>query len=156
MTTDPDHRKSREYPAHPIPSVHTAVFRGNQVLVIQRATEPSKGRWSLPGGGIELGEKLHEAAKREVWEECGVEFTVAGLIDMVDNIVLDEGGKIRFHYLVIYLLGRYLSGIPTAHSDAADMAWISREEIPKLDMNPVAMQVLLKAFELVAGGTGQG
>jgi inorganic pyrophosphatase len=142
-------RTSREYPTRPIPSVHTALFRDSQVLLVQRANEPGKGRWSLPGGVIETGEKLRDAAKRELLEECGIECSLEDQIDIVDNVVPDPEGKIRFHYVVTYLLGRYLSGTPTAGSDAADVAWVNRRDVPALDMNPIAREALAKAFDLM-------
>jgi 8-oxo-dGTP diphosphatase len=138
----------RKYPIQPVPSVHTAVFRNNQVLVVKRANEPSKGRWSLPGGVVELGEKLWDAARRELLEESEVECNIEGLVDIVDNIIPDSEGRIQYHYLVIYLFGSYIGGIPTPGSDASDVAWITYEEFPDLDMNPGVKQVLPKAFSL--------
>jgi len=116
--------------------------------VIKRANEPSKDRWSLPGGRVELGEKLLDAARRELLEESGVECNIEGLVDIVDNIIPDSEGRIQYHYLVIYLFGSYTGGIPTPGSDAADVAWVTQEEYPSLDMNPVVKQVLSKAFSL--------
>ena len=139
----------RQYPTRPIPSVHTAVYDNSRVLLIRRANEPGKGCWSLPGGAIELGEGLRDAAKRELLEECGIECSLEEQIHIADNIVPDDEGKVRFHYVITYLLGRYLSGTPMAGTDAADVAWIRRREAPALDMSPVAREALAKAFDLV-------
>jgi ADP-ribose pyrophosphatase YjhB (NUDIX family) len=117
------------------------------VLLIKRAHPPSKGRWSIPGGAIELGETLHEAARREVREECGVEVEIDEVVDVVDNIVLDESGNVRFHYVVICQLARYVSGAARPNSDASEACWVTREELSTLDMHPLARQVVQEAFE---------
>jgi ADP-ribose pyrophosphatase YjhB (NUDIX family) len=87
----------REYPQGPIPASHAITFREGKVLLARRAHQPSKGHWSVPGGMIELGETIHEAARRELREECGVEVETNEVVDVVDSIVLDESGHIRFH-----------------------------------------------------------
>ena len=136
----------REYPVQPTASVHTVIFREDQVLLVRRANEPSKGLWSVPGGKIELGEELHAAAKREIFEETGVECHLNGVLDVVDNIVPDAAGRIRYHYVVIYLLGRYVTGHVRAASDASDIRWVCVHEIAALEMNPVVKILLEKAF----------
>jgi ADP-ribose pyrophosphatase YjhB (NUDIX family) len=98
---------------------------------------------------IELGETLHEAARREVREECGVEVEIDEVVNVVDNIVLDESGHIRFHYVVIYLLAQYVSGATRPNSDTSEARWVTREELSTLDMHPLARRVVQEAFEIV-------
>lgn len=148
VTTSPESIR-REYPQGPIPSSHAITFRGGKVLLVRRAHQPSKGRWSVPGGMIELGETIHEAARRELREECGVEVETNEVVDVVDNIVLDESGHIRFHYVVIYLLAQYESGAVRPNSDASEARWVTREELSTLDMHPLARRVVQEAFEIV-------
>ena len=143
-------RTTRAYPQRPIVSVHAAVFRGDRVLLGRRAHEPGRGRWSVPGGAIELGETIHDAARREVREECGVEIEIEGVVDVVDNIIPDESGCIRFHYVIIYLLARYVSGMARPNSDASELRWATQAELDQshpLDMHPLARQALQCAFE---------
>ena len=86
-----------EYPQGPITSVHAIVFREDKALLIKRAHEPSKGRWSVPGGMIELGETIYEAAQRELREECGIEIELGKVVNVLDNIVILNTG-IKEHF----------------------------------------------------------
>jgi mutator protein MutT len=125
------------------------VHRG-RILLIQRAQEPNKGFWSFPGGRIELGETVLEAVAREVREETGVEIEPVEVFQVYDWIVRDDAAKIRFHYLVNYVRARYLSGVPRAGSDAADIRWASEEEIPSLTMYPFARDTALRLLREAA------
>jgi 8-oxo-dGTP diphosphatase len=139
----------REYPRGAIPSAHAITFREGKVLLVRRAHEPSKGRWSVPGGMIELGETLRDAAQRELREECGIEVEVDRVIDAADNVVLDEGGRIRFHYVVIYLLARNSRGDARPNSDASEIRWVGLDELGGLDIHPAAKEAVRRAFALV-------
>jgi 8-oxo-dGTP diphosphatase len=142
----------REYPQQPIASAHAIVIRDERVLLVQRAAEPSKGQWSVPGGVIELGETIAEAVRREVHEECGIEIEPGQVINVADRVFRDKDGRIRYHYVVIYLLARYVSGEARASSDAAAVRWVTREELHGLDMVPVAHQTVQRAFVLAGVG----
>jgi 8-oxo-dGTP diphosphatase len=137
----------REYPSRPIPSVHALVFRGDRVLLVKRANEPSQGLWSVPGGVIELGEGIYEAARRELQEECDIEIEVDRMLNVADNILPDERGRVRFHFVLIYLLARYVSGEARPASDALDVRWVGRAELHTLDIHPVGREIVLQAFE---------
>lgn len=140
---------SREYPQHPIASVHAVVVRGKRILLVKRAHPPSRGYWSVPGGVVELGETIHEAAQREIREECSIEIEVNQVINVVDNIIV-EGGQIRFHYVLIGLLGQYVSGELTAGSDALEARWITYDELDTLDLHPIAQRTVWEGFELAS------
>jgi ADP-ribose pyrophosphatase YjhB (NUDIX family) len=120
------------------------------VLLIKRAQEPSKGRWSVPGGAIELGEKIYDAVRREVREECGIEIDVARVANAADSIVPDEAGRVWFHYVSIYILARYVSGKARPGSDALEVRWVAREELDALDMNPIAQDNIKRAFNMAS------
>ena len=87
----------REYPEAPIPGV-AAVVLDDGVLLVRRGREPARGRWGLPGGVVELGERAEEAVVREVLEETGIEVEPLKLVAVYDSIVRDEEGRVRFHY----------------------------------------------------------
>jgi 8-oxo-dGTP diphosphatase len=140
----------REYPQRPVPAVHAVILRGNRVLLVKRLNEPSRCRWSLPGGRIELGETIFEAAKREVLEECSVEIEIERVLDVGNNIVRDDGGRIRYHYVLIYVLARHTRGEVRAQSDAGDFMWAKAEEISKLDMHPELRRMLPLMIEVCA------
>ena len=139
---------NREYPQRPIVTAVACVFRGDRVLLIRRAHEPSKGRWSVPGGAIEIGEAIHDAVRREIREECGIEIEVVKVINAADSIVPDGVGRVWFHYVPIYILARYVSGEAHADSDALEVRWVIREELDTLDMNPIVYENIKRAFNM--------
>ena len=138
----------REYPERPFASAAACVFKGNQVLVIRRANPPSQGLWSIPGGAVDLGETIQDAVTREIREESGVEIEVGKVFNVENLIVPDETGRIHFHYVVSYLLARYISGEPRASSDALDVKWATSRDLAGLDMNPVVRKNMLEALEI--------
>jgi ADP-ribose pyrophosphatase YjhB (NUDIX family) len=91
---------------------------------------------------------MRDAARREVREECGIEIETGAIVDVVDNVIRDESGRIRFHYVVIYLMARYLSGRAHPGSDASEVRWAARAELDGFDMHPLARKALQRAFEL--------
>jgi ADP-ribose pyrophosphatase len=122
-----------------------------RVLLIRRGHPPGAGRWSLPGGVIRLGETLREAAERELREECGVEIEVGKPIDVIDSIVHDEQGQVRFHYVVIYLSVKRVAGKVRAGSDATEARWTTREDLSLIDMHPLAREVVDRALGALKG-----
>lgn len=146
MTTDES--INREYPERPIASVAACVFKGNRILVIKRATPPSQGLWSIPGGMVELGETIQDTAKREIQEECGIEIDVGEVFHVANLVLPDEKGLVRYHYVVTYILADYVSGKIRPGSDALDIRWATSEELNNLDMSPVVRENILKAFKI--------
>jgi 8-oxo-dGTP diphosphatase len=98
-------------------------FRGDDVLLVQRRNEPQKGGWGFPGGTIEPGESIHDAALRELQEETGVQASVLGLVDVVEVRERDPAGRYH-HFVLIAMLCRYLQGEPRPGDDAADCRWL--------------------------------
>lgn len=136
---------SRWYPQMPMVSVQALVLKEGHILLQRRSREPSKGKWSIPGGRLELGEAIYEAAKREVLEECSIEIEIERLLDVADSIIKDEDGRVSYHFVVIYLLARYKGGDVKAQSDAEDARWVTLKEIDKLDTHPNLRTVLMRA-----------
>lgn len=135
-------KNSRLYPKLPIAVTSAVVFKEGRILMVKRAKEPNKGKWSIPGGGIELGETIYEAAKREVREECSIEIEIERVLDSADNIVRDERGCIKYHYVIIDLLARYAGGEMKAQSDAEECGWFTPEELAGLDITPTLRAML--------------
>ncbi|SLN28586.1 Phosphatase NudJ [Oceanibacterium hippocampi] len=119
---------SREYPARPMIGVGVVLWQGDRLLLVRRGKPPRAGQWSLPGGLQELGETTVEAALREVREETGVECRILGLVDIVDAIVPDANGRVRYHYTLLDFVAEWVSGEARADSDADAVAWIRRDE----------------------------
>lgn len=123
---------AREYPQHPLPSCHALIRKGDQLLLVQRAKPPFQGHWSLPGGGVELGETIEEALVREVKEETGLDVTVSQFLGYRNAIDRDDTGRVRLHYVVLYLEAQVAGGVLTPADDAADARWVSVADIPSL------------------------
>lgn len=136
----------REYPEAPIAGVGAVVINNRQVLLVRRANEPNRGQWSIPGGTVELGETLAQAAIREVREECGVEIVPGGVLDTFDLIRRDQAGRLQYHYVLIDLAARYVSGEPTAGTDALEVRWVEEAQFDQLEIIPRLLPVLRRAL----------
>jgi ADP-ribose pyrophosphatase len=137
---------SREYPARPIPGVGVVVRKDDLVLLIQRGKNPGYGMWGLPGGTIELGENVRDAAAREVREECGIEIALGEVVDAVDIVLRDDAGRARYHYVVVDFSARYVSGEVRAGDDVLDARWVARADVLKFDVPKMTRQVIAKAW----------
>ncbi len=137
----------RRYPTRPIVGVGTVVLDGNMVLMVQRGKPPRQGSWSLPGGAQELGETVHEAARREVREETGLEIEIFGLIDVVDSVRPDADDKIEYHYTLIDMAGHAVGGTLMAGGDAQDCRWFTRPEIDAMDIWPETKRIIALAAD---------
>ncbi len=131
---DKGSRKDKnEYPDIPIPAVGIAVTnKSNKFLMIKRGKPPAEDYWSVPGGSIELGETVFDAAKREVQEETGIICEPSKVIDAIDAIYKDEKGQIKYHYVIVYVHAIYLSGKVKAMDDATEAGWFTIDEIKNL------------------------
>ncbi len=124
-----------EYPASPRIGVGAVVFRENRVLLVKRNQPPGEGLWAIPGGRLDLGETMQEAAEREVMEETGVIIRARNPVYTFDLIERDDRGRIRFHYVIVDLLADYISGEPNPRSDASEARWIDLKELDELPLS---------------------
>jgi 8-oxo-dGTP diphosphatase len=138
----------REYPARPIVGVGGIVFVGGRVLLIKRRFEPLAGRWSLPGGAVEVGETLAEGLAREMKEETGLEVSVGPVVDVFDRITRDEQGRVRFHYVLVDYLCRARAGVPAPGSDVAEVALAAPDDLARYDLTPKTIEVIGRARAL--------
>jgi len=137
---------SNAYPDRPRAAVGAVVFKDNRVLLVQRGNPPAEKQWAIPGGSIELGESLQEAAEREIREEAGIVIRAGAPVFAFDTVRKDEADRIRFHYVIVDLAAEYVSGELRAGDDAADARWVSAEEIDDLNLNRLTRHVLRKFF----------
>lgn len=121
---EPGREDPRSYPAGPMLAVSTAVFRNGRVLLARRGRPPLAGIWSLPGGLVEPGERLAEAAAREVMEETGIEVEIVGPSATVEVIRRDEAGRVARHFVVMSFAGRWITGEPAPTEEASEFAWV--------------------------------
>ncbi len=137
---------SRRYPDAPMVGVAAAVIRDDgHILLVKRGRPPRAGTWGLPGGLLDLGEKLAAGAQREVLEETGVLCDVHEVVGAFEPLVLDDDGRIEYHYIVIDFWASYVSGQPKASDDAADVAWAAIDELDDYEVNDETQAVLLTA-----------
>ncbi len=120
---------SREYPDRPFVGVGVVVWRGDEVLLIERGKGPRTGSWSLPGGMQELGETVRETAQREIREETNIEIEVTALLDVVDLVRRDDDGRVHFHYTLVDFTAEWRSGEAVAGTDAAAVRWVRLEDL---------------------------
>jgi 8-oxo-dGTP diphosphatase len=141
---------SPEYPSTPLLAVAAIVVRDSRVLLVRRGQPPSEGLWAIPGGRVELGETLQEAAEREIKEETGLTIRAGNPIYTFDVILRDQGGNVQFHYVIVDLLADYVGGALEAGDDALEARWVPRGELVDLNVNPTTLEVLTKVVGFVS------
>jgi 8-oxo-dGTP diphosphatase len=141
----------REYPSRPIVGVGGVVFVGGRVLLIKRRFEPLAGRWSLPGGALEVGETLAEGLAREMKEETGLDVVVGPVVDVFDRITRDDEGRARFHYVLVDFLCSVRAGAPVAGSDVAEVALVETGDLSRYALTPKTIDVIERARTLASG-----
>jgi mutator protein MutT len=124
----------RLYPKQPIIGVGAVIIKDGKILLEKRKNEPGKGKWSIPGGLVELGETVEQTAMREVKEETGLEVEKPEHIDVVDNITRDENGEIKYHFVIIDYFVKLKGGTVKAASDAEELKWVSLNDVEKYDL----------------------
>jgi 8-oxo-dGTP diphosphatase len=137
---------AREYPAHPVVGVGAVVVRDGRALIVRRAREPRKGEWSLPGGMLDLGESLGDAARREVKEETGLDVQLGPIIETFDRVHRDAEGRIRYHFVIVDFVCWPDGGEAIAGSDAEAVAWVTAGEIDAYGVNAHAKEVILRGL----------
>jgi 8-oxo-dGTP diphosphatase len=124
----------RTYPDHPVLAVGAVVVRDGKVLLVLRGREPGRGRWSLPGGVVHLGETLQSAVIRELREECGIEVAVAETAEVVERMVPDAQGRLQYHYVILDYQAKWLQGELTASEEVEDARWVDPDSLDRYHM----------------------
>ncbi|HXJ88355.1 MAG TPA: NUDIX hydrolase [Candidatus Binatia bacterium] len=141
---------NREFPEHPLIGVGSIIIEENRVVLVKRAHPPIQGHWSIPGGVLEVGEMVREAAVREAREETGLVVEPGELLGVFDRILRDHEHRVQYHYVLIDFLCRKVGGELRAASDAAEVRWFTREELPALSLAEDTLQVIRKGFHTLA------
>jgi 8-oxo-dGTP diphosphatase len=115
---------ARLYPQRPFLAVSAAIARDGKLLVVRRARKPAQSLYSLPGGGVELGETLAEAAMREVREETALSIAPVGLAGYREAIVRDAQGGVERHFVILCLAARWIAGEPVLNEELDDARWV--------------------------------
>jgi ADP-ribose pyrophosphatase len=126
--------------------VGTVTIKNGKILLVKRAFDPGAGKWSIPGGLVEIGEKLSEAAARETEEETGMKVDILELINVFDVIERDDSGKVRYHYVLVDFLSKPVGGEESPSEEVTDMKWVSFEEAKRMDLTKTARRALEELF----------
>jgi len=126
---------SGKYPQQPVIAVGAVVVHKNCILLIRRGKEPAKGEWAIPGGRVELGETMREAAAREIMEETCVSIRPGELVYFFETIQPDPDGRILFHYAIFDFMAEYLAGKPNPGDDVTDARWVSAADANTYNLN---------------------
>jgi 8-oxo-dGTP diphosphatase len=142
---------NRQYPEMPMVGVAAIILRSDQVLLVQRGREPAYGQWSLPGGLVELGESLHDAVRREVREEAGLDVEVVDVVAVLDRVITDAEGKIEYHYILIDLMCTSAGGEPAPASDVLACRFVPLEALSQYPMTHGTVKVIHQAVDKTRG-----
>jgi 8-oxo-dGTP diphosphatase len=137
----------REFPDTPLVGVGAIIIEGNRVLLVKRAHPPLQDQWSIPGGMLEVGELVREAAVREAREETGLIVEAGELLGVYDRVLRDAARRVQYHYVLIDFLCRKVEGELAAAGDAAEVRWVTREELRTLNLAEDTLDVIRKGFE---------
>lgn len=146
----------RSYPDRPFVGVGVVVFRGDEVLLVQRAKPPVRHSWSIPGGAQETGETVREAALRELREETGLEAEIIGLVDVIDGITRDDDGRVRFHYTLIDFAAEWVAGEAVADDDVGAVRWEKLAKLDHIELWDATRRVIRQAVDMRARPGGDG
>ncbi|MDA8138355.1 MAG: NUDIX hydrolase [Desulfobacteraceae bacterium] len=135
------------YPEYPILAVGAVVIHQGRVLLVRRLRPPGQGQWAIPGGKVDLGETLAQAAEREILEETGLTIVAGEPVYTFELVERDGDGRVRYHYVIIDLAAEYLGGKPRAGDDAEEARWVAPEELAALGIHPRTRELLRKVFD---------
>jgi mutator protein MutT len=139
---------TRKYPDRPYVGVGAVIVDGGKVLIVKRKYDPLAGQWSLPGGGVELGETLEDSIVREMLEETGLDIEVGPVIEVFDRITRDDDGSVKYHFVLVDYLCWPVGGELHASSDVADARFVDPSELPQYNLTKKANEVIARALEL--------
>lgn len=144
-------KSSRQYPPHPLLGVGAIIFEGDKVLLVERAGEPLKGWWSIPGGLLETGETLEAAVQREVREETGLLVEVVSRFDLFERIMRDAEGRAEYHYVLVDYICRVTGGVLQAGDDVSRVEWVPCTRLDNYKVTSGTVAVVKRAYLDVNG-----
>lgn len=124
------------------------MFKGDSILLVERAGEPLKGYWSLPGGLLETGELLEDAVKREVLEETGLRIEIRSRFDIFERIMRDAGGKAEYHYVLVDYICEAIGGKMRPASDVSRVDWVPHSELRNYKVTSGTLEAIERAYRM--------
>ncbi|HLH97187.1 MAG TPA: NUDIX hydrolase [Xanthobacteraceae bacterium] len=144
MTAD-----ARAYPTRPFLAVSAAIIRGPEILLVRRARPPAEGLFSLPGGVVEAGETLKEAAAREVREETSLVIEPVALAGFREAIARDAAGRLERHFVILPFAARWIAGEVALNEELAEARWLEPAGLGALPTTPGLAEIVAAAFKLL-------
>lgn len=141
----------REFPEQPFVGVGAIIIEDDRVVLVKRAHPPIQGQWSIPGGALEVGELVRDAVAREAREETGLIVEPGDLLGVYDRVLRHADGRVQYHYVLVDFLCRKVGGELRADSDAAEVRWFTRDELPALKLAGDTLDVIHKGFAKLSG-----
>jgi ADP-ribose pyrophosphatase YjhB (NUDIX family) len=136
----------REFPEVPLVGVGAIIIEDSRVVLVKRLHPPLQAEWSIPGGVLEVGEMVRDAASREAREETGLTVEPGELLGVFDRILRNPEQRVQYHYVLIDFLCRRVAGDLAAASDAAEVGWFRQQELPALKLAKDTMEVIRTGF----------
>jgi len=141
---------ARIYPTRPYLAVSAAIFRDGRVLIVRRGRPPAHGLYTLPGGGVELGETLEEAIIREVREETGLAIAPLALVGFREAIARDAAGRVERHFVILPFAARWIGGEIALSEELAEAHWRKPDELAGLKTTEGLAEIVGAAAERIA------
>jgi ADP-ribose pyrophosphatase YjhB (NUDIX family) len=146
-----DGAEVRTYPTRPFLAVSAAIFRQGRVLIVRRARPPARGLYTLPGGGVELGETLQQAVVREIREETALDIEPVALAGYREAIARDAAGAVERHFVILPFAARWIAGEVSLNVELAEAHWLMPSELAILKTTEGLAQVVAAACACIAG-----
>jgi ADP-ribose pyrophosphatase YjhB (NUDIX family) len=140
---------TRTYPTRPYLAVSAAIFRDGQVLIVRRGRPPAHGLYTLPGGGVELGETLEQAVIREVREETGLAIAPLALVGFREAIGRDASGRIERHFVILPFAARWIAGEVALNEELAEAQWRRPDALAGLKTTDGLADIVAAAAERI-------
>jgi len=154
MAEPPRAPSARHYPDRPAVGVGAVVVGDDgRIVLVKRRHEPLAGQWSLPGGMLELGETLEAGTAREILEETGLVVEVGPVVEVFDRILVDDEGRVRYHFVLVDYLCRPIAGTLVAGTDVGEVAWAAPAELPSRRTTEKVRAVVARALDIGRGHT---
>ena len=142
---------TRSYPTRPYLAVSAAIFRDGQVLIVRRGRPPAQGLYTLPGGGVELGETLEQAVIREVREETGLSIAPLALVGFRQAIARDDAGRIKRHFVILPFAAHWIGGEIALNGELAEAQWREADELTGLKTTEGLAEIVAAAERIAMG-----
>lgn len=139
----------RLYPERPFLAVSAAIIHDGKVLAVRRARKPGDNLFTLPGGVVEAGERLTEAAMREVREETALSIEPVALAGHREVIMRDSAGRVERHFVVLCFASRWLTGEPTLNAELAEARWLEPSALKELKTTEGLAEIVASAFDIL-------